>query len=72
MKFIIIGLILALIVLCFINKKENFAMYLKRPFNFYNTGARPLAFYNKPIYRKPYRYPYQYLTNYPKDYLRYL
>ena len=40
---------LALIVICLINKKENFAMYLRRPFNFYDTGTRPLVFYNKPI-----------------------
>lgn len=72
MKNIIFGLMLALIVICLINKKENFAMYLRRPFNFYDTGTRPLVFYNKPIYRKPYRHPYQYLSNYPKDYMRYI
>ena len=72
MKNIIFGLMLALIVICLINKKENFAMYLRRPFNSYDTGTRPLVFYNKPIYRKPYRHPYQYLSNYPRDYIRYI
>jgi len=72
MNNIIIGLMLGLIVICLINKKENFAMYIRRPFNYYYTGTRELTFYNKPLYRNPYRYPFQYLTNYPKDYMRYI
>ncbi len=56
----------------FLNKlQENFETYKRNPYEYYESGATPLNFYEFPIYRKPYMYPQQFYKSYPLPHLSY-
>lgn len=44
---------------------ENWEMYRQKPYGYVKTGSAPLAFYERPRYRKPYRYPFTFDQEYP-------
>ena len=48
-----------------INNIENYEMYRQKPYGYVKTGTAPLAFYERPRYRKPYRYPVTFDQSYP-------
>lgn len=68
-------IIICVIYLYFNNKsfdiKESFETYSYGPFNYFDSGASPLTFYNYPAYRTPYMYPQLHYTSYPYPYLSY-
>lgn len=73
-------LLIIIIILIYLNKdkilekigfKENFETYKRNPYNYYESGASPLNFYEFPIYRKPYMYPQQFYKSYPLPHLSY-
>ena len=48
------------------NKKiENWEIYHRLPYNHMDTGSKPLNFYRRDTYRKPYRYPVTFTKSYP-------
>jgi hypothetical protein len=53
------------------NFKEGFETYKRNPYNYYESGATPLNFYEFPVYRKPYMYPQQFYKSYPLPHLSY-
>jgi|TARA_Y100000389_G_C16963104_1_gene272002 hypothetical protein len=67
----IITLLLLIIILgCIcaerkLKKIENWEMYRQKPYGYVKTGSAPLAFYERPRYRKPYRYPFTFDQEYP-------
>jgi len=67
----IITLLLLIIILgCIcaerkLKKVENWEMYRQKPYGYVKTGSAPLAFYERPRYRKPYRYPFTFDQEYP-------
>ena len=77
-------LIYSLVVSCdSVYVKEGWVNYQKLPFGNIQTGAgeyktesnnnsgiSPLAFYEYPIYRRPYNYPVCHLVNYPVPHCR--
>lgn len=71
-----LGLFLLLIYLLVVNcdtVKEPWVNY-ERQGNIYtgagNLGITPLAFYEYPVYRKPYNYPVCHLVDYPTPHCR--
>ena len=48
-----------------LKKVENWEMYRQKPYGYVKTGSKPLAFYERPRYRKPYRYPFTFDQEYP-------
>ena len=48
-----------------LKKVENWEMYRQKPYGYVKTGSAPLAFYERPRYRKPYRYPFTFDQEYP-------
>ena len=48
-----------------VRKVENWEMYRQKPFGYVKTGSKPLTFYERPRYRKPYRYPVTFDQEYP-------
>ena len=51
---------------------ENWVNYKQKPYNYIKTGSKPVNFYERPRYRKPYRYPFQFRKSYPVDHMSYL
>jgi hypothetical protein len=51
---------------------ENWEVYKQKPLGYVKTGSDPLAFYERPRYRKPYKYPAQFRQSYPYDHMSYL
>ncbi len=74
-NYILIIIIIILIIgIIYYNKdslKENFETYKRNPYNYYESGATPLNFYEFPVYRKPFMYPQQFYKSYPLPHLSY-
>jgi len=51
--------------------KEKWQNYMRSPFNFIGTGANPIDFYRKDLYRFPYDYPYTFFKSYPVPCMQY-
>jgi hypothetical protein len=67
-------LINSLVVSCG-SAKEGWVNYKQQPYGNIQTGAgdsfiTPVAFYEYPIYRRPYNYPICHLVNYPIPHCR--
>lgn len=72
--FTFIILLIIFILLCFFkpNALENWEIYKQKPLNYVKTGGKPLNYYERPRYRKPYMYPNQFRKSYPVDHMSYL
>lgn len=71
--FLII-IIIILTISCGKNKvdlKEKWENYMRSPFNYLSTGATPIDFYRKDLYRKPFDYPYKFFKSYPVPCMQY-
>ena len=51
--------------------KEKWQNYMRTPFNYLSTGATPIDFYRKDLYRKPFDYPYKFFKSYPVPSMQY-
>ena len=51
--------------------KEDWQNYMRNPFNYLSTGATPIDFYRKDLYRKPFDYPYKFFKSYPAPSMQY-
>ncbi len=71
---ILIIIIVILIITIQNNKcdlKEKWENYMRSPFNYLSTGATPIDFYRKDLYRKPFDYPYKFFKSYPVPSMQY-
>ena len=71
--FLII-IIVILIITCGKNNvdlKEDWQNYMRSPFNYLSTGATPIDFYRKDLYRKPFDYPFKFFKSYPVPCMQY-
>lgn len=68
-NIITISIIIIIIIIgIYLNKNrriENWEIYHRLPHNYVETGSKPINFYRRDIYRKPYRYPVTFTKNYP-------
>ena len=76
--FILLVILIIIIVILIItiknNKcdlKEKWENYMRSPFNYLSTGATPIDFYRKDLYRKPFDYPYKFFKSYPVPCMQY-
>tara|TARA_B100000795_G_C22788464_1_gene435770 strand:- start:39 stop:278 length:240 start_codon:yes stop_codon:yes gene_type:complete len=74
---IILLLLVLLILGCICMEKkikniENWEMYKQKPHGYVKTGSKPLNFYERVRYRKPYRYPFTYDQEYPTQHKSHL
>jgi len=51
--------------------KEKWQNYMRTPYNYISTGATPIDFYRKDLYRKPFDYPYKFFKSYPVPSMQY-
>ena len=51
--------------------KEEWANYIRAPYNEMESGTDPLQFYRRDRYRKPYRFPFTFYQSYPAPHMRY-
>ena len=51
--------------------KEKWQNYMRNPFNYLSTGATPIDFYRKDLYRKPFDYPFKFFKSYPVPCMQY-
>lgn len=71
--FLII-IIIILTITCGKNKidlKEKWQNYMRTPYNYISTGATPMDFYRKDLYRKPFDYPFKFFKSYPVPSMQY-
>lgn len=71
---LLIIIIIILTITCGKNKvdlKEKWENYMRSPFNYLSTGATPIDFYRKDLYRKPFDYPYKFFKSYPVPCMQY-
>ena len=71
---ILIIIIVILIITCGKNKvdlKEKWENYMRTPYNYISTGATPIDFYRKDLYRKPFDYPFKFFKSYPVPCMQY-
>ncbi len=71
---ILIIIIVILIITCGKNNvdlKEKWENYMRTPFNYISTGATPIDFYRKDLYRKPFDYPFKFFKSYPVPSMQY-
>lgn len=71
---LLIIIIIILTISCGKNKvdlKEKWENYMRSPFNYLSTGATPIDFYRKDLYRKPFDYPYKFFKSYPVPCMQY-
>ena len=71
--FLII-IIIILTITCGKNKidlKEKWENYMRTPYNYISTGATPMDFYRKDLYRKPFDYPFKFFKSYPVPSMQY-
>jgi hypothetical protein len=47
------------------NVQEGWQSYEIAPYDYVSTGADPLYYYNRPLFRKPYMWPQRYVSSYP-------
>ena len=76
--FVLLVILIIIIVILIItiqnNKcdlKEKWENYMRSPFNYLSTGATPMDFYRKDLYRKPFDYPYKFFKSYPVPSMQY-
>lgn len=76
--FVLLVLLIIIIVILIItiqnNKcdlKEKWENYMRTPYNYLSTGATPIDFYRKDLYRKPFDYPYKFFKSYPVPCMQY-
>jgi hypothetical protein len=76
--FVLLVILIIIIVILIItiqnNKcdlKEKWENYMRTPFNYISTGATPIDFYRKDLYRKPFDYPYKFFKSYPVPSMQY-
>ncbi len=73
--YTVITLVIIGIIIYFIYQykivKEGFETYKRNPYDYYETGASPMNFYEFITYRKPYMYPQQFYKSYPLPHLSY-
>ena len=71
---VLILLIIVFLLICFFKPGalENWEVYQQKPYGYVKTGAKPLNFYERPRYRKPYRYPLKFRQSYPYDHMTHL
>ena len=67
-------LLLVFIVICLSKPSllENWEIYKQLPYEHIKTGSKPLNYYVKTRFRKPYRYPFQFYKSYPVPHLSHL
>jgi hypothetical protein len=71
---ILIIIIIILMMTCGTNEidlKEKWENYMRTPYNYISTGATPMDFYRKDLYREPYDYPFQFFKSYPVPCMQY-
>ena len=51
--------------------KEKWQNYMRTPYNYISTGATPIDFYRKDLYRKPFDYPFKFFKSYPVPSMQY-
>jgi hypothetical protein len=51
--------------------KEKWENYMRSPYDYISTGATPIDFYRKDLYRKPFDYPYKFFKSYPVPSMQY-
>ena len=71
---LLIIIIVILIITCGKNKvdlKEKWENYMRTPYNYISTGATPIDFYRKDLYRKPFDYPFKFFKSYPVPCMQY-
>jgi len=54
-----------------IDLKEKWQNYMRSPYDYISTGATPIDFYRKDLYRKPFDYPYKFFKSYPVPSMQY-
>lgn len=67
-SFIALFVVVLMGILLYINRdrlRENWDVYRQGPYNTVRTGASPLAYYTKYLYRMPYMYPQSFPQSYP-------
>jgi hypothetical protein len=75
--FLLVVLIIIMVILIITiqnNKcdlKEKWQNYMRTPYNYISTGATPIDFYRKDLYRKPFDYPYKFFKSYPVPSMQY-
>ena len=75
--FLLLVLIIIMVILIITIKnnkcdlKEKWENYMRNPFNYLSTGATPIDFYRKDLYRKPFDYPYKFFKSYPVPSMQY-
>ena len=69
LKHLLLIIILVVIAFLCIKNKEQFQNYVLQPYGYVKTGADPLYFYNRNIYRKPYRWPFKFHSSYPYSHM---
>jgi hypothetical protein len=50
---------------------EGWTNYTAPYYDYKSTGADPLIYYARPIYRKPYMYPFTFYKSYPYPHMSY-
>ena len=68
---LVISIVILLLICLFMSKKEDFTMYLQKPFDYQKIGTTTLSYYPKPRYRLPYRYPFTFYSSYPTNHARF-
>ena len=75
--FLLLVLIIIMVILIITIKnnkcdlKEKWENYMRNPFNYLSTGATPIDFYRKDLYRKPFDYPFKFFKSYPVPSMQY-
>jgi len=73
--FIVLIITMVILIITIQNNKcdlkEKWENYMRTPFNYISTGATPIDFYRKDLYRKPYEYPFKFFKSYPVPSMQY-
>ena len=75
--FLLLVLIIIMVILIItiqnnkVDLKEKWENYMRTPYNYISTGATPIDFYRKDLYRRPFDYPYKFFKSYPVPSMQY-
>lgn len=73
--FVVLIIIMVILIITIQNNKcdlkEKWENYMRSPFNYLSTGATPIDFYRKVLYRKPFDYPFKFFKSYPVPCMQY-
>ncbi len=73
--FIVLIITMVILIITIQNNKcdlkEKWENYMRTPFNYISTGATPIDFYRKDLYREPYDYPFKFFKSYPVPSMQY-